>query len=165
MNNIICGWNIANSIIKKSFEERIYITPLKLNCLVYLLYSNYLFKTGEKLFNEPFIKNKNGPIVPTIDYKFSCFENNIITKYAKDACGKIIFINFNCLEKILLDIWNSYKNMSDIELLTFINETSSIFKKENNEIIYDIEILDDETKRNQVSLEYAKDIRKKLLSK
>ena len=41
--NIIYGWNIANSILIKSFKDKIYITPLKLNCLVYLLYSEYLY--------------------------------------------------------------------------------------------------------------------------
>ena len=46
---MISGWVVANSILKKSFEENIYITPLKLNYLVYLLYSNYLYNKNEKL--------------------------------------------------------------------------------------------------------------------
>ena len=47
--DIVCGRDIANSILKKSFEEEKYITPLKLNCLVYLLYTEYLYIDMEEL--------------------------------------------------------------------------------------------------------------------
>ena len=51
--------------------------------------------------------------------------------------------------------------MNDIEILNFILKNSIINKKENNEYIYDIEILDDEIKRNETIIEKAK---KKLLN-
>lgn len=41
--NVICSWNVANGFIEKSYEDGIYITPQKLNYLIYLLYSDYLF--------------------------------------------------------------------------------------------------------------------------
>lgn len=90
--NVVCGWNVANSILKKSFEEENYITPLKLNCMVYLLYSEYLYLTGEKLFNEFFEKTKYGPVVPSIYSKFETLKNNVITRYAKDANDRIMFV-------------------------------------------------------------------------
>ena len=62
--NVVCGWNVANSILKKSFEEENYITPLKLNCLVYLLYSEYLYLNGDILCNELFVKTEFGPVLP-----------------------------------------------------------------------------------------------------
>lgn len=154
--NIICGWNVANSFIKKSFEDKIYITPLKLNCLIYLLYSEYLFKTGEKIFDELFIKTEKGPVLPTIEFKFGCFKNNVITQYAKDARNNVMLVNGDFFEEILYSIWNKYKNMGYIEILTFINDNNLICNKENNDYIYDQEILEDEIKRKQITLGKAK---------
>lgn len=160
--SIISGWSIANSFLEKSFEEKIYITPLKLNCLVYLLYSDYLFSSGEILLNEPFVKAEQCPILPTIESKFRSFKNKVIKKYAKNAAGNIMVATGKLFEERLSYIWNNYKNMSDIEILTFINDTSSLNNKKNNDIISDIEILDDEIKRNETALEKAKCYRKKL---
>ena len=46
--DVISGWHAANSILKKSFEEKNYVTLFKLNCLVYLIYSEYLYLHGEE---------------------------------------------------------------------------------------------------------------------
>lgn len=161
--NVICSWNVANSFIKKSFEERIYITPQKLNYLIYLLYSDYLFQTGEKLFNEEFIKTDKGPVLPNVEFKFGCFKNNVITEYATDAVGKIFVVSSSFFEERLSLIWNRHKNVSDMEILNFINSTSTILEKENGDYLTDVEILDDEVKRNALSLEKAKLYRKKYM--
>jgi len=163
--DVICGWNVANAFLKKSFEERIYVTPLKINCLVYLLYSDYLFKSGETLFSEPFIKTEKGPVLSTVEAKFGSFKNNIISKYAKDAKGHICGVNGELFDEELLFIWNKYKNMSDIEILKFINRSEVFHKKEIDDIISDEEILEDEIKRNEIILQNAKLNRKKLLNK
>ena len=65
---------MANSILKKSFEDGIYITPLKLNCLTYFLYSNYLFKTGDVLFTELFMKIDEGLVLPSLDFNLVVFK-------------------------------------------------------------------------------------------
>ena len=49
---------MANSILKKSFDDGIYIIPLKLNCLTYFLYSNYLFKIGDVLSVEDILDDE-----------------------------------------------------------------------------------------------------------
>lgn len=118
---VICSWNIANVFLKKSFKEGIYIAPLKLNFLIYLLYSHYLYNTGEKLFSEFFIKTNEGPLLANIKAKIGNFNNNVITKYAKDAVGNTYGVNGDMLKAILDFIWNLYKYMDDHELLLFLN--------------------------------------------
>jgi len=148
MDNVICGWNIANSFLKKSFEERISITITKLNCLVYLLYSDYLYLFNCKLCNETFIKTDNGPVLPTIYAKFSSFGESIINRFACDSTGRIFMIkNTTDFENRLGYIWDWYKNISDVEMLDFVNQL--IGEKANGQHLYDIDILEAEINRRE----------------
>ena len=113
---IICGWHVANSILKKSFEEEKYITPLKLNYLVYLLSSEYLYKNGKNLFNEVCEKTKLGPVVPSIYCKFNSYRNKVITTYASDASGRTRGIHSHEFDNLLSCVWEKYKNIFEIEI-------------------------------------------------
>lgn len=146
---MISGWLVANSILKKSFEDNIYITPLKLNYLVYLLYSNYLYRTGENLFNEPFEKTYLGPVVPTVQFKFGSFKKNKIDEYAKDALGNIKYVKGDMFDNILNYIWDTYKYMSDVEIFILINNGDFYSNKKIGEVLSDTDILEDEKNRNE----------------
>lgn len=158
--NFVSG--CANRFIQKSLEEQIYVTPLKLNCLVYLLYSDYLFSSLEKLFNEHFIKTNGVPVLPTIDSQFGCFKNSVITECAKDATGCVPVVGGDFFNERFSCIWNRYKNKSDMEILTFVNAGSLFLRKENDKTIYDREIFDDELERYRKSLERVDYYRRKL---
>lgn len=153
---VYCGFFVANSILKKSFEDGIYITPLKLNCLTYFLYSNYLFKTGDVLFTELFMKTDEGLVLPSLDFKFGCFQNNVITKFAKDSKGKIFIINDDSFLECLSYIWSKYKYMSECEMLNCLNSTNAIKKREVYDVLSVEDILDDEINRNEELLERVK---------
>lgn len=160
--NIIYGWNIANSILIKSFKDKIYITPLKLNCLVYLLYSEYLYLTGEPLLTETFIKTAKGPIVPSIYYKFISYENYVINNYIKDAKGKVTYVKDGIFDECLIRIWGVFKNKSDYDILSYIEDGNEYSKKNNEEQLNDIDILNDILTRKEKELENAKSYIKKL---
>ena len=162
--NVICGWYVANSILEKSFNDRdnIYVTPLKLNCLIYLLYANYLYKTNISLCNEPFIKTKNGPVLPSVEFKFGSFRNNFINRFARDSVGKIFHIKNNFeFNECLSYIWSNYKYMSDVEIFNLVCNMDSFKKKEMYEVIDVSDILDDEIKRVEKKLEEVKLSRRK----
>ena len=93
------GCTVSNSILRCANSRGIKITPLKLNCLVYLVYSYYtcaypnhsnVFRFG-KLFDESFIKTALGPVAPTNDFFFSSFGADPISCYAMNAEGTVIF--------------------------------------------------------------------------
>ena len=154
--NVVCGWYVANSILKKSFEEKNYITPLKPNSLVYLLSSEYLYLNGESLSNELFEKTKYGPVLPSIYFKFNSFGNRVITEYAKDATGKIIHINGIKFDESLLHIWEKFKNIDDSTIMSYIESGSNYSKKEMDRTISEREMLMDEIDRQEKTLEKAK---------
>ena len=101
--------------------------------------------------------------MPNVEFKFGCFKNNVITGYAKDALGKIFVVSSPFFKERLSLIWNRYKDMSDMEIINYINSTSTILEKENKDHISDMEILEDEVKRNTLLLEKAKSYRKKYM--
>jgi len=159
--DIVCGWHIANSILKKSFEEENYITPLKLNCLVYLLYSEYLYLNGDILCNELFVKTEFGPVLPSIYSKFSSFGNKVITKYAKDSKGKASGVNGDAFDECLSHVWAKFKNVDDISTLSYIKSGLGYSRREDEDILRENDMLMDEISRKEKELEKAKSYIKK----
>ena len=160
---IICGWLVANSILKKAFEEKKYITPLKLNCLIYLLCSEYLFLNKDGLFNEVCEKTKLGPIVPSVYYKFNIFGNKVITKYAKDAKGRTMGISSDSFDECLSRVWEKFKNMDDATILSYVESGCGYSERDVGEILTDVDMLIDEISRKEEELENAKSYIKKLI--
>ena len=158
----IFGWHIANSILIKSFEDKIYITPLKLNCLVYLVYSECLYLTGESLLSEKFIKTEEGPILSSNYYKFSSYGDNVIKTYVKDAKGKVAYVESKIFNVCLNYIWGIFKNTDEYDLLSYIEDGNKYSEKNNEEQIEDIDILSDIISIKEEELEEARGYIKRL---
>ena len=154
-------WSLE-SILIKSFNDKIYITPLKLNCLVYLLYSEYLYLNSRELFNEKFIKTEEGPIICSIYQKFNSYENNVIKSYAKDAKGKILYVQSEKFNDYLTRVWERYKNKSEENILSYIESGYGYSNKNKDEELEERDILKDMISRKKYELEEAKSYLKKL---
>lgn len=157
--DIVCGWHIANSILKKAFEEENYITPLKLNCLVYLLYTEYLYLNGDILCNELFVKTEFGPVLPSIYSKFHSFGNKVITKYARDSKGKARGVNGDLFNECLSHVWAKVKNVDDISTLSYVESGLGYSRREDEDILRENDMLMDEISRKEKELEKAKSYR------
>lgn len=157
--DIICGWHIANSILEKSFEEENYITPLKLNCLAYLLYTEYLYLNGDILCNELFVKTEFGPVLPSIYSKFHSFGNKVITKYARDSKGKARGVNGDLFNECLSHVWAKVKNVDDISTLSYVESGLGYSRREDEDILRENDMLMDEISRKEKELEKAKSYR------
>jgi len=162
--NIVCGWQVANSILIKSFEDKIYITPLKLDCLIYLLYSEYLYLTGEKLFSETFMKTSYGsPKLTSIYEKFGVYGNNVIRSYAFDARGKITYVGNETFDKCLMYVWEEYKNIPTVEVLSYLNDGKQYSRRKPGFVIDELDSLNDIITKKENELEVAKSNVKKLI--
>jgi len=101
----------ANTFLYLGFKENIEITPVKLQKLVYFLYTEYLQRTGTPLFSEPFENLISGPVLPSLYYKFHSFGTNPITRFARNATGQVEMINLevsNDLTTAVRKIWYIY---------------------------------------------------------
>lgn len=160
--NIICGWNVANSILIKSFKDKVYITPLKLNCLVYLLYSEYLYSTQETLFNETFMKADKGPILFSLYEKFASYKYDVIKRYATDAKSKITYVQNEKFNECLNYIWEKYKNKSENDILLYLENGDRYNKKKTGCVIDKCDILNDIIEIKEKELEQARSYVRKL---
>lgn len=147
MYNFVSPCSIANTIIKKSWEEKTKITPIRLNVLIYFLYATYLKTTGERLFNERFwIEKYNVPTIASVDYKFGHCKG-YIKKFARDAKGNVSMVSREDVFTRCLDtIWGKYKNCTDIELCE-ISRGNAFFNAQKHpyNLLDDIDIIEEGT--------------------
>lgn len=83
---------LSNSILKRSFEERIAVSPMKLQKILYFTYREYLQATGQPLFVDCFQVWKYGPVVTAIYDEFKSFRDQPITRFAKNAQGQVMIV-------------------------------------------------------------------------
>ena len=107
-------------------------------------------------------KTNLGPIVPSIYYKFNIFGKKVITKYAKDAKGRIMGISSDTFDECLSRVWEKFKNIDDVTILSYIESGYGYSKREVGEILTDVDMLIDEISRKEKELENAKSYIKKL---
>ena len=128
---------IANRFIRQAKVEDVYLSPLKLQCLVYLLYRQYLKKTKMTLFKELFVAGKNGPILLSLQaafYEQYNFDNDVFD-YFTNSDGTYNYLDITKdiqLQYAFLDVWYNYKNCSGESLLKVICKSMSAWQKARN---------------------------------
>ena len=78
---------IANSILRRAFKEKIAVSPMKLQKLMFFITCLYQRNTGRRLLTESFQPWRYGPVCGAVYGEFKSFGGNPITAYAKDAIG------------------------------------------------------------------------------
>lgn len=119
---------VCNNILSRSFDEKIDISPMKLQKLLYFIACEYYKKTNSSLFSEPFEVWKYGPVLSSIYSEFKSYGKEPITAYAKDAKGNSYKINENVeptLKASIDSIWNSFKGMNAIALSQITHKEGS----------------------------------------
>lgn len=129
--------SIANRFIRQAKVEDVHLSSLKLQCLVYLLYRQYLKKTKMTLFKELFVAGKNGPILLSLQtavYEQHNFDNEIFD-YFTNSDGTYNYLDITKdiqLQYAFLDVWYDYKNCSGELLLKVICKSMSAWQKARN---------------------------------
>lgn len=140
---------VCNNIIKKSIQENIELTPLKLQKIIYFIYGYGMYKKNKKLFKAEFYAWRYGPVCESVYDEFKSFGNQRITRYSQDAKGISYFVNENNVDNIdLLNcidfIWNKYKRFSGMSLVKLTHERESAWNRTvTNGRIDDKTIVDD----------------------
>lgn len=139
---LISPVHVANNILKRGYDEKVEITPLKLQKLVYFVYKDYLKKTGYPLFTEPFETWTYGPVIPSIYAEFSSYGKKPIKTFAKDSRGKSFIVTEsgafgNSIDKV----WGMYGRLSGETLskLTHREGTAWTKAKDNKSNYLNIE--------------------------
>lgn len=140
---------LANSILKRSFEESIVVTPMKLQKLLYFIYRDYLKNNHEPLFGENFQVWQYGPVLSSVYDEFKSFRASPIDRFAKDAQDRVFVINEKNVNEVgqsINRVWEKYKMKDGIELSKMTHEPGTAWDKaykDERSYLKDEDILDE----------------------
>lgn len=123
---------LCNTILKKSFDEGVRVTPMKLQKLLYFIYRSYLQKFGQSLFSEDFLAWQYGPVLRSVYDEFKVYGANPITKFAKTATGDVFVINECASEAVtecINEVWSKYRYKTGIELSNITHKSGGAWIK------------------------------------
>ena len=119
MNNLSIA--VANSILKRFFDDRKTLTPLKLQKVLYFVYKKYLYDTKTSLLTEHLEAWPRGPVSPVVYHAFKHYGANPIDDYVK-IDKRIHMVNVD-----YIPFWSAleyvYHNYGDLDAVTLVNMT------------------------------------------
>lgn len=152
---------IANNILSRAFAEKAYMSPMKLQKILYFVASEYQKATKRPLLEEPFSTWAYGPVVYSVYDEFRSFSKDNIKRYARDARGDVFVIDeTQDIElKVALDrVWDKTKDMGAVKLSEITHLQNSAWDKafQDDEPVLDpADIATDNTYRVPLGLEVA----------
>ena len=125
---------VSNNIIEKALNEKISLSPMKLQKILYFLYRECLQNKdiGVPIFAERFEAWKYGPVLSSVYYGFKHFGANSIANYYSKTKGKAMKVN-EAVEpefiSLLNKVWNKYKKYNGIELSSMTHQEDTAWYK------------------------------------
>lgn len=119
---------LCNNILVRGNKDKIRVSPMKLQKLMYFICKEYVQQFGESPISEQFEVWQYGPVLPSVYSEFKSFGANPITEYAKDAKGTALKVNEDTnpnLAEIIDKVWRRYKNQSGIALSQITHKRES----------------------------------------
>jgi len=131
---------VANEIVKLANTEKLDITPMKLQKILYLANGIYCKRQGEKLIKEKFEAWDYGPVVRSVYTVYrDCKGNNIdqpIDDYIN--AGGYSFIKSSSITvedndiQVIKEAWDNAKNLSAFTLSAWSHNKNSPWEKAFN---------------------------------
>jgi len=104
---------VANNMIRRSNEQGVNLTNLKLQKLMYILYAKYFVLAGSALFANRFEAWQYGPVLSDIYEVFKSEGANPIREYRPDANGRILVVSeTDVFGECFNFIWLNYAHKS-----------------------------------------------------
>ena len=122
---------LSNNFISKALQEKIHLSPMKLQKLIYFSYRDYLQNVNAKLFNEPFCAWKYGPVVEVVYTHFKPFGADSINRFYRDSGDTVNILSEgnNVFGNIVNFIWQKYRYFSGIDLSNITHREGSAWYK------------------------------------
>jgi len=128
---MISVFGLANTLLAKARIQKIDITPMKLQKLLYFVYKHYLQLTGEPLFAERFEAWRYGPVIATVYDEFKKYGSGKIKEPYRDQNNEAWFYDIlddNTNDSFVVSfnhIWKKYSEFSGIELSELTHKVGS----------------------------------------
>lgn len=123
---------VANNILERSFRDGTYMTPMKLQKILYFVASEYQKVTGRPLLEDRFQTWTHGPVIYGVYDEFRSFSRKEIKRYARNAEGESFRIDESfdpALHECLDKVWAATQNKGAIELSKLTHMENSAWDK------------------------------------
>lgn len=143
--------DLCNNILARGKKEKIPLTPMKLQKLMFYTCRDYARREGDLPINENFEVWQYGPVLPSVYKAFRNYQGDVITSYSKDARGKSYQVDeskYPSLKSSLDFIWTTMKGISgyDLSLKSHADNSAwSIANRQGRRIITLEDILNDKS--------------------
>ena len=140
----------CNNFIKKAAEEKTSMTPLKIQKLLYMLYSCYYRQTGRPLFSDQFVVWPYGPVLTVVYDEFKKYKSGNITDFHYSSDGKVYVVDEDDEEfqKTFDLVWNKYGHDTGVKLSNMTHkEGTAWYRAENYGDILKLEDTKDDARR------------------
>jgi uncharacterized phage-associated protein len=122
---------VANNILNRSFRDNDFITPMKLQKILYFLYRDYLKEAKVPLFAERFMAWAYGPVLGSVYDTFRKYTKNNISKYGSYN-GKMYIITEGTVGQfgyILDEIWKKCKPITAVQLSRLTHDAQGAWSR------------------------------------
>lgn len=92
---MVSALSVSNAILRQAWIDEIDITQMKLQKLLYILYKEFLKRTGRPLFPERFEAWKYGPVISIVQNAFYKYGAYAIDEYGTNPDGYSYIIQKN----------------------------------------------------------------------
>ena len=127
----------ANTIIRRSLQTKVPVSPMKLQKLLYLLYARYYQLYSVPLFANNFEKWTYGPVVSEVYSTFQKYGANPITDFSYDCNGKVNVVNekHEKFLRCLNEVWSKYCGYSGWELSKLTHDEQAAWSKADGQFL------------------------------
>ena len=150
--------DVANNVLSRAFAEKISVSPMQLQKILYFVASEYQKTTKARLFEEPFSTWAYGPVLYSVFNEFRAFSKEKISRYARNAKNQTLIVDESedvALRDALDRIWNATQSMGAKELSELTHAEDSAWDKAfqaDKETLQPEDILLDETYKQPLGL-------------
>ena len=119
---------LCNNILARARADKIKVSPMKLQKLMYYTCRDYAQVAKVSPINESFEVWQYGPVLPSVYSEFKPFGPNPITSYARNSTGEAHQVSeaFNpTLAAALSAVWARHKRQSAVELSRLTHQKGS----------------------------------------
>ena len=120
---------LSNNFLIRSFAQKISVTSMKIQKMLYFLYRDYMKETNIPLFSERFSTWKYGPVLESVYYTYKKFGAYSITSYGGIPAYSIKEEDDIILKRIMDTIWENSKPYNGIYLSQLTHKPESAWYK------------------------------------
>ena len=127
---VVNSLTVSNNILRRANRDRVEISPMKLQKLLYLVYARYLYNSGMPLFLNKFEVWQYGPVEREVYNYFRKFRHKPINAFAKiNGETSMVDEDSPVFSRAFEEVWLKYGSIDAWELSEMTHEEGTAWHK------------------------------------